>query len=412
MNIPLKVTAVLAALLGSSAAAHADCGIPSGSVRILSNDFEVLHIIASAAEECASPTVTVTKNQTTEHKNIQVAALTTDPATYTVAMVANNSIVPLLNDGLIRPLDDLIAKYGQDLQETQLVKIGGKTMAIAFQVNAQHLHYRKDILEQAGLEPPKSYEDILADAKVIREKGILENPLAANDKPGFDLGEEFVNMYMGYGGEFFEPGTPNAAIENEKGVKALEMMKALTDYMGPDFMTYDTNSIKPMWEAGQVAILNGWGSRASALIDTSGPAPEIAANTVLAAAPTVGGGTTPAATLWWDGFVIAKNITDEDAEASFQAMMHGMSPEVAKEHAAVAAWLVKGYEPTPAAVGVYETLKAGAKPYPMLPYMGVLFTAIGDNLAQFMQGQESAEQALADATQAYNTAAREAGFLN
>ena len=39
-------------------------------------------------------------------------------------------------------------------------------------------------------------------------------------------------------------------------------------------------------------------------------------------------------------------------------------------------------------------MQAGAKPYPMLPYMGVLFTAIGDNLAQFMQGQEeSAEQA-------------------
>ena len=143
-----------------------------------------------------------------------------------------------------------------------------------------------------------------------------------------------------------------------------------------------------------------------------GPAPEVAANTVLAAAPTVGGGTTPAATLWWDGFTIAKNISDEDAEASFQAMMHGIRPEVAQEHAPVAVWLIKGYEPTPAAVGVIETLKAGAKPFPMLPYMGVLFTALGENLAEFMQGQESAEQALEDATQAYNTAAREAGFLN
>ena len=239
------------ALLASTALASADCGIDKGSVRILSNDFEVLHIIASAAEECASPTVTVTKNQTTEHKNIQVPALTTNPATYTVAMVANNSIVPLLNDGLIQPLDDLIAKYGQDLEQSQLVKINGQTMAIAFQVNAQHLHYRKDVIDEAGLEPPTSYEDILADAKVIRDKGIMQNPLAANDKPGFDLAEEFVNMYVGYGGEFFEPGTPNAAIDNDKGVKALEMMKALTEYMGPDFMTYDTNSIKPLWESGR-----------------------------------------------------------------------------------------------------------------------------------------------------------------
>ena len=412
MKYLMNVSVAVGALLASTALASADCGVEAGSVRILSNDFEALHIVASGAEECASPTVTVTKNQTTEHKNIQVPALTTNPATYTVAMVANNSVVPLLNDGLIRPLDDLIARYGQDLEPTQMIKIDGKVMAIAFMVNAQHLHYRKDILEEAGLEPPTSYEDILADAAILREKGLMQNPLAANDKPGFDLAEEFVNMYLGYGGEFFEPGTPNASINNEKGVAALETMKAMTAFMGPDFMTYDTNSIKPMWEAGQVGILNGWGSRASALIDTDGPAPDVAANTVLASAPTVGGGTTPAATLWWDGFVIAKNISDEDAEASFQAMMHGIRPEVAQEHAKVAAWLIKGYEPTPASIGVFETLKAGAKPFPMLPYMGVLFTAIGDNLAEFMQGQESAEKALEDATSAYNTAAREAGFLN
>ncbi len=412
MKYLTTASAAIGALLASSALASADCGIESGSVRILSNDFEALHVVASGAEECASPSVTVTKNQTTEHKNIQVAALTTDPATYTVAVVANNSVVPLLNDGLIRPLDDLIAKYGQNLEPNQLIKIDGQVMAIAFMANAQHLHYRKDLLEQAGLEPPKSYEDVLANAAVLREKGILDTPLAANFKPGFDLAEEFVNMYLGFGGEFFEPGTPNASINNEKGVAALETMKAMSAFMGPDFMTYNTNEIKPIWEAGKAAMLNGWGSRAAALIDTSGAAPDIAANTVLAAAPTVGGGDVPAATLWWDGFVIAKNISDEDAEASFQAMMHGIRPEVAQEHAPVAVWLIRGYEPTPAAVGVIETLKGGAKPFPMLPYMGVLFTAIGDNLAEFMQGQESAEQALEDATKAYETAAREAGFLN
>ena len=160
MKALLRVSVGISALLASSAIASADCGIPSGSVRILSNDFEALHVVASGAEECASPTVEVTKNQTTEHKNIQVPALTTNPATYTVAVVANNSIVPLLNEGLIRPLDDYVAKYGQDLQESQLVRIDGKVMAIAFMINAQHLHYRKDLLEKAGLDPPKSYEDV------------------------------------------------------------------------------------------------------------------------------------------------------------------------------------------------------------------------------------------------------------
>jgi hypothetical protein len=48
----------------------------------------------------------------------------------------------------------------------------------------------------------------------------------------------------------------------------------------------------------------------------------------------------------------------------------------------------------------------------MVPTMGHLHTALGNNLIEFLQGSESAEQALADATKAYETAAKEAGFLN
>ena len=61
--------------------------------------------------------------------------------------------------------------------------------------------------------------------------------------------------------------------------------------------------------------------------------------------------------------------------------------------------------------GVIANMQGGAQPYPMLPYMGLLHTALGDNLAEFLQGQESAEKALEDTVAAYTTAAREAGFI-
>lgn len=409
----LASTAAFIASVGLGAgAARAECGIEKGSVRILSNDFEALRVVADAANECASDTVKITRNQTTEHKNLQVPALQISPAEYTVAVIANNSIVPLLNEGLIRPLDDLVAKYGQDLQQNQLIKIDGKVMAIAFMGNSQHLFYRKDILEKAGLQPPKSYEDILAAAKAIREKGVLENPLAAADKAGWDLAAEFVNMYLGYGGDFFQSGSAAPAINNEKGVATLTMMKALTEFMGPDYMTFSADELNKVYQANRTAIMTQWGSLAGAVIDPKGTAPDIAANTVLAGAPTVGGGTIPAVALWWDGFAIAKNISDEDAEASFRAMVHGIRPDVAKAHPDAATWLVKGYEPGAGAVGVLETANAQARPYPMLPYMGLLHTALGSELAEFMQGRESAEAALADVEAAYTAAAKEGGFLN
>lgn len=406
------LTTTALGLLMAAGAAQAGCGIENGSIRILANDFDALGLVISEAESCAGDGVTVEKNMTTEHKALQVPALTVDPAQYTVAVVANNSIVPLLNEDLIRPLDDLVEKYGETLQPSQLIKINGQTMAIAFMGNGQHLFLRGDVLEEAGLEQPTTMEGILEAAKVIREKGIMEYPLASANQAGWYLGNEFVNTYLGYGGDFFEPGTAEPEIEGETGLKTLAMMKEMTEYMEPEYMTFTSDEMKAMYLAGDIAIINQWGSMVTGHIDPEGPAPEIGEATVLAPAPTVGGGSVPAAALWWDGFTIAKNISDADAEASFIAMVHGIRPEVAQDNPSAATWLMKDFTAPDTAQGVLGNANAGAKPYPMSPYMGLLHTALGAELADFMQGKESAEQALADVSAAYRTAAQEAGFLN
>ncbi|SMX46248.1 ABC transporter substrate-binding protein [Maliponia aquimaris] len=411
MTFHLKSAVAASALIVAGSVAWADCGIESGSVRILSNDFAALHAVAEWAEKCASSVVEVTKNQTEEHKNIQVPALSINPATYTVAVVATNSIVPLLNDDLIRPLDDLVAKHGQQLLDSQKIVVNGKIMAIAFMANSQHLYYREDVLAENGIEVPQTYDELFAAAEKLKATG-YETPISSNFMPGWNLAAEFVNTYLGTGNDFFEPGTAKLAINNEDGLAVLDNMKKMVGYMSTDWATFDSNAQKPVWEADEAVLSISWGSRAGAYIADDSPAPEIAANTSFAAAPAIGDDTIPTAALWWDGFTIAKNISDEDAEASFIAMMKGISPDMMAENLDKAVWLIDGYEPTKAASGVIDGLNKGARPYPMLPYMGLLHTALGDNLAEYLQGQESAEQALKDIEAAYTTAAKEAGFLN
>ncbi|MEN8935179.1 MAG: extracellular solute-binding protein, partial [Planktotalea arctica] len=293
-----------------------------------------------------------------------------------------------------------------------LITVDGKVMAVAFMANAQHLVARSDILEQIGVEAPTTYEEMLAAAKMIREQGILENPISGSYKAGWNLAQEFNNMYIGHGGEFFKPGTAEVSVNNEAGVAALEMMKALSEYMNPDFLTHDSNAAGAEWKAGNAALMNMWGSRAGAWNAEDGFPEEILAATMLGGPLTVGGGETPATTLWWDGWTVAKNISDEDAEATFIAMKNGISPAILDETTSKeAVWLIDGYEPTPAAAGVFATAASGAVPYPMLPYQGLLHTALGAELSDFMQGKESAEQALTDVEAAYTAAAKESGFL-
>lgn len=407
----LALTTALCVTGGMAAAEAHGCAVESGRISILSNDFPALHAVLDRAEECATDGVDFSRNQTTEHRDIQVAALTADPAEYTSAIVANSSIVPLMNEGLIRPLNDLVEQYGQNLSPTQLIRIGDDIMAVAFMANAQHLYVRQDILDEVGMETPTTYEEVIDVAAAIREAGIMENPYAMNTMTGWNLGEEFVNMYLGYSGEFFEPGTAKISINNEDGVAALETMKALMEYSDPDFLTFDSNATGTLWESGELALATMWGSRGGTILDDEGSTPEVVNATVLVGAPTVDGGEQPASTLWWDGFTIAANISDEDAAATFQALVHGIDPALMETSNDEAVWLIEGYTPGAPATGVAATAQAGAAPYPMLPYMGLLHTAAGDELSDFLQGNESAEQALADIEAAYTAAATEQGFL-
>lgn len=413
MNMIVKSSLIAVGLLSNSAIAFAGCGITAGTVNIIGNEFPAIQTIGAAASECAGEGIEVKTNLTKEHKEIQVPGLSGNPAEYTAAIVANSSIVPLMNDGLVRPLDDLIAKHGGNFTDKQKITIGGKVMAIGFMANAQHLVYRKDVLEQAGVEPPTSYEDVLAAAEAIKAKGIMKYPFGAAYAAGWGIAQEFNNMFLGYGGDFFIEGSSMPNINNQMGIDSLNMMKSLTAYMNPDFLTLNNNEINAEWKAGNVAIMQMWGSRAGPLLSGEGSAPGVAENTVLFNPPTVGDGKVPATTLWWDGFTIATNISDEDAEASYLALVNAIDPKIMTDEVATqAVWMIDGYKPTPASAGVFATIEAGAKPYPMIPYESLLHSALGAELPDFFSGKESAEKTLADVEAAYIVAAKEKGFIN
>ena len=408
----IKMLSCAALMTGASfGSAFAGCGIESGRISILANDFPALHAVVSKAEECAGGAVTFAKNHTAKHQELQGPALTANPAEYTAKIVTNGSIVPLLTDGLLRPLDDLVAKHGQSLGKNQLITIDGKVMAVAFMANAQHLVVRQDILDKVGKPIPATYEEVLETAEAIRAAGIMKYPFAMLTKADWNLGEEVVNMYLGHGGEFFKPGTAEASVNNAKGVATLEMLKALMEYSNPDFLTYNTGAVAPLWESGELAMAEMWGSSMGGLLDDEGSTPEVVNNTVPANAPTVGGGSNPASTLWWDGFSIAKNISDEDAEATFIALVNGVSAEMVKANNDKAVWLMDAYVPGKSAEGVSMVASAGAEPYPMLPYMGLLHGAFVAEVPDYLQGNESAVQTLADIEAAYTAAAQEKGFL-
>ena len=411
--------AALGALSLAGGAAHAQsapaapCELDgaTGRISILANDFVTTNVLAEEIRACERDGLEVEVNLNTEVRDIQVAALSARPAAYTAVLTANGSVVPLLNESLVRPLDALVEEFGAELTERQRITIGGEVVAIAFMANAQHLVYRRDALDELGLEVPTTWDGVVEAAEAAREAGLARYPIAGTYKSGFNLGLEFVNHYLALGGSLFAGDTAEPALVNDVAVAALERMRRITGLMDPDFLTYDTNLVVAELEQGTALFANLWGSSAGSVLDERGAAEGVIEHLELAAAPLVGEPGRPAATLWWDGFTIARNAADDDAAATFRALVEATGTRVANAHPEAAVWLAEGYEPVATDAGVLATVDAGAAPYPVLPWMSLMNVALGTELVEFLQGSESARTALEDVEAAYRTAAVDAGFL-
>ncbi len=396
----LMAGAMAIAASGASAACSYENEVP---LKSLSAGFEAWKAVTDAMAECGNFSASLDQ----EFREKQPEAFAADPSLYQIGGVSNATLVPLLNAGTIRPLDDLVAKYGQNLLPNQLIKVDGETVAIAFMVNAQHLMYRNDVLADLGIEEPKTYGDVIDAAAKIKEAGVMDYPIGGTFKTGWNLGQEFVNMYLGEGGTFFGEGNM-PAINNAQGVAALETLKAMTDYMDPEYLVSDSTYVQQQFQQGKIAMANLWASRAAAMNDEAES--QVVGKVTMASAPM--GSSVPATTIWWDGFVLASNISDEEADAAFRLLMEGIDAEMVGANNDTAVWLSTAYTPGELAAGAAASAEGGAKPYPASGPMGIMHTSLGNGLADYLTGAKDAQTTLADIEADYITAAKEAGLIS
>ena len=118
----LKKVALVSALAVLSGTAVSACEI-SARVSVVGNEFPAIQTVGAEAKACSGAEVST--HLTKDHQSINVPGMQGNPAEYTSAIIANSSIVALMNEDVIRPLDDLVAKHGANLQSSQLIKIGG-----------------------------------------------------------------------------------------------------------------------------------------------------------------------------------------------------------------------------------------------------------------------------------------------
>ncbi len=371
-------------------------------IKSLSAGFEAWKAVTDAMAECGNFQAELDQ----EFRDKQVEAFAADPSLYHIGGVSNSTLVPLVNNNLVRPLDDLVAKHGSHLSENQLIRQNGQVVAIAMMVNAQHLMYRQDILDDLGIAEPTTYDEVLAAAAQIADAGVVDYPLGATWKTGFNIALDFVNLFLGEG-EALIGADLMPTINNETGMQVLATMGRLKEFMDPEILVSDSTYVQQQFQQGRIAMANLWASRAAAMDDEAES--QVVGKVTMASAPM--GSVRPASTLWWDGTVIAANITDEEAEAAFQLIMEGMDSEMVQANNDAAIWIIDGFVPGKSAAGAFATAANGAAPYPASTEFGIIFNALGNGLAAYVTGEKDAATTLADIENEYLVGAREAGLI-
>jgi len=403
-----------ALIVASAQPADAACDISaSGEVNIISSQFPVLEVLSKTMLNCETNGLTITYDflpRKHSEADEALALAFSEGTVYDLIQVANGSITPPQAAGQLLPLNDLVAKYRDKykIEDATLIKFGDDILAIAFQVNAQHLFYRKDLLAEHNIPVPTTYAEVLAAAEKLKSEKAIAYPLGGTFGKGWNLGLEFINLYLALGGVLFEPGTANAAFDSPTGVATLKLMRKLVAYMPPNALLADATMVMQQFQQGQIAMANLWASRAAKMDDRTES--KVVGQIEFAAAPKALADGAPATTLWWDGYVLPKNM-DGDPGLAFQVMMEGLKEEVVVKHNDEALWLRSAYKPGPFAKGVIACVEAGAPSYPLQVQATLAHTALGNNLDGFLRGTDTAQQVLADAKAEYTRLAKEKGYI-
>ena len=409
----LVAFAAVAAFLPGLAAAKCGDITGKGEINIVGSSMPSVQHLAKEMETCSRGGVKVAIKITPEARVETERAFGSEgKSAFDAAVISGGVYSNLASKGQLQSMTDLVNKYKvkYKIEDGMLVKSGNDVLAIAYQQNAQNLYYRKDLFDKHGIKTPATYADMLAAAAVLKAKEpSIDFPIAQTFAKGFDISTEFVNLYVGFGGKLFKPGTALPAFNEEAGIKTIELMKSMLPYMTPNALASNSDDVMNQLQQGKAAMGVLWASRASRMDDPL--ASKVAGKMAFAAAPAVRAGGNSAAHLWWDGAVMPNNGDPAKREAAFQLLMQGLSEETMRSGNDLAIWVRSAYQPGRFGSGVAVAQRAGAPVWPGEPFFGLAHGEIGKNLPDALVGQRSAQEALDFAAAAYTRAAAEKGYI-
>ncbi len=147
----------------------------------------------------------------------------------------------------------------------EVVQWKGQIVGIPFGPYIAMTHYRTDLFEAAGLQPPQTVDDFKAAAAALTKDGMYGAVL--NNQRGSGVGQAYFEYIYAFGGKPFEstyPGSPDAyadmtpLLDSPESVAVVQFFVDMMKYepVGAENVAWDERAT--LFATGQVAEITAW----------------------------------------------------------------------------------------------------------------------------------------------------------
>ena len=155
----------------------------------------------------------------------------------------------------------------------------GKTYMLTLDGDFHMVYYRSDVLGDAGLEPPQTWDDYVAVAKAVHGKdmngdGEADYGSCISKKRNAQAYWAILSIAGGYlqsqgtqQGAFFSTDDMKPLINNEAFGAALDIYMETTKYAPADEINLDVGDTRSLFTAGRCALTVDWGDIGTLAID-------------------------------------------------------------------------------------------------------------------------------------------------
>ena len=223
----------------------------------------------------------------------------------------------------LHPLNDFVEDAGIDWDDYgpayQSAATGNSDTiyGMPFRGHPLLLHYRADVLEAVGMDPPATWQDVSTIAQAIVDSGMDIAPIAMYY--GLNVDQNLFNWYShlwGAGTDIFDENW-EPIFNNETGIAATEQYLSYVrdGYSPAASVAWNEQEANQELVQGRAAMFIGWWWMASRMINAE--LPEVADNASFAPAPGWEGGDTASYGYLWPVGILAQS---DSLDASLEYM--------------------------------------------------------------------------------------------